>query len=67
LVSVFVKKIDTRIILITSTKQIIHIKSFNFNERIIYFFQEILSKRPNCISFSKIWNQIETKKIGGPT
>jgi len=28
-------------------------------------FKEIYRKRPNCISFSKNWNQIETKKPRG--
>jgi len=33
-------------------------------ESLIYFkkFKEIDRKRPNCISFSKNWDQIETKK-----
>jgi len=37
----FCLKIGTKIMLITLTKQIIHIKSLNFNEKIIDLFQEI--------------------------
>jgi len=37
----FCPKVDIRIMSITSTKQIIHTKCFNFNEKIIDLFQEI--------------------------
>jgi len=52
--------------LITSIKQIIRINNFNFDEKSLICLTKY-NQKDHIYQFFKNWDQIETKKIRGPT
>jgi len=63
----FFIEIDTRIMLIISTKQDILINSLNFDEKYLICFKKFNKKGSNCINFSIIETKLSLKKPEGLT